>query len=151
VKQGWYTLDENSPEDLPMRTFVGSPFWRDYSVEMDVINGNYWTNRFTVFLRVQNEDEMVGFFIASGGVGSAGFAIRKGGEWEGVEPGGRAPNTRNFHLLITVKGDTYSAYANDVLIITAKIPGLSRGYVGLQTANWGKYLVAFDNFKVTRR
>lgn len=161
VKNGRYTISENSPKDLPMQTFIGSPSWQDYSVEMDVYEGGS-LNQVAVLLRVQDEGDMVGFFVAAGRPGAigyyAGFRIRKDGIWRNVgswwdvSPVERG--IRNFNLLISVEGNTYSASVNAELITTVEISDApARGYVGLQTAYWGNPMnvTAFDNFQVISR
>jgi hypothetical protein len=156
VKEGRYTIAEDSPIDLPMRTFVGSSSWQDYSVQVEVFEGGS-RNQVAILLRVQDEDNMVGFFVVNPGVYDyAVFKIRKDGIWREVGPryswGWSSPV--NFLLLVTIQGDTYSASVNAENLVTVEIPDApAGGYVGLQAAYWGNvhHITAFDNFKVMRR
>lgn len=150
VKGGRYTIDENSPRDIPLRTFVGNPSWQNYSVEVDVFDAHFSDQQIAILLRVQSDDDMVGFFVRAGHFSDlVEFKIRKDGIWEVVKSRGYSPRPNNFHLLITVNGNTYSAFINTKLAMTVEILNFPlRGYVGLQTARGGR-IVSFDNFKVT--
>jgi len=155
VEDGRYTISKDSPRDLPMRTFVGSSSWQDYSVEVEVHRA-YGHHQIAVLLRVQNDDDMVGFFVVerhpSGAYDYAEFRIKKDGVWREVGPrhswGWYPP--KNFVLLVTVEGNTFSASVNAEHLVTIEIPDApARGYVGLQTARSLSRTTAFDNFKVT--
>lgn len=154
VRNDRYTIDPSSPRDIPMRSFVGNSSWQDYTLEMDVFRGDYHGNQNAVFLRVNNDD-MVGFFIAYNRWNDRSeFRVKHDGIWE--TPGQAwtgGPGSENYHLMITVKDNTYTVYVNDNRWSQVEIEGFESGYIGLQTADWGNdgLLTSFDNVKVTRR
>ena len=161
---GWYTPDDRTPRDLPLQTFVGDPGWQDYNVEMDVsynVTGPSdapWDrpHRVIIFVRVQNRDNMVGFFFNIGR--DSWFDVKKNGIWQEAykkqeKAIGRLPAVSNAHVLIQAKGNTFTAVVDDKVIATFMDDSYPRGYVGLQAANTtniyqslGK--VYFDNFRV---
>lgn len=163
VVDGWYTPDNRTPGDLPLQTFVGDPGWQDYNVEMDVSYNVAGTSvapwdrphRVIIFVRAQNRDNMVGFFFNIGR--QSWFDIKKNGIWQEIfkkqeKAVGGLPTVANTHVLIQVKGNTYTAVVDDRVIAVLTDSSYSNGYVGLQAANttsiYGLGKVYFDNFRV---
>jgi len=156
VKDGAYTI-ENAPEDAPLRTFVGDSTWRGYSIEVDIVYNTYgdnpwrFDNQVAIFIRVQDENNMVAFFFRTGGTST--LKIKKAGIWYEMASAG-TPNVYGGHILITANGSTYSAYLNGNLIAEFEDTenSITQGYAGLQTAydqsSFWSSMVAFDNFSV---
>jgi uncharacterized coiled-coil protein SlyX len=150
---GTFTI-QNASEKLPMTAFVGDPTWQDYTVTVDILfdNPEYFPvpwrrdHQIMIFLRVQDPDNLVAFFVYRNG--QSGFDVKKKGRWQGINLTGEAPQAENIQVLISVKGDTYTAFVNNVPVATLKDNTFDRGYTGVQMAVWRGTRAYFDNFAV---
>ena len=154
VEDGAYTI-ENAPEDAPMTSFAGDLAWQNYSVEVDIIfhagayNPWHYQNQVAVFIRVQDQNNLVAFFVNSGG--KSFLKIKSNGVWENLAEGD-TPEIWAADVLFTAHGGTYTAYVNGVLVASAEDTRISQGYTGVQCAwdtdwQWDAS-VSFDNFSV---
>jgi hypothetical protein len=136
-------------EDQALKGFVGSAFWQDYAVSVDLTHSHVpWgrNNQVILFIRVQDPNNMIGFFFQSGG--QSGFRVKRHGIWGEMAAAGDTPKLYCYHIVITVKNAIYSAMVNDQLIATFADTTFPRGYVGLQCAVDDRNLFYFDNFMV---
>jgi len=152
VEKDALTIVGEALEDQPLKAFVGSSLWSNYILSVDLVHSRYWAepwqrdHQVVLFLRVQDSNNMIGFFFQSGG--QSGFRVKRHGIWCELVAAGEVPKVGSYHVVIAVEGPNYSATVNDELIATLADSTFSRGYVGLQCAydNENKYY--FDNFTV---
>jgi len=146
---GWYTVLD-VPEWLPMQTFVGGSWWKNYMVDLDVRfeHSNEPRNNVAIFVRVQDEHNMMGFFLQPSG--KSGFKIQQKGVWGDLLESVDTPGFNNAHIRVIVKDHTYTALLNEQTLVTFedKRRTFAQGYTGLQMAVLGNRWVYFDNFQV---
>jgi len=143
-------------EDQSLTAFVGANQWQNYVLSVDVAygpSGNWIANpwgrneRVAFFIRVQNANNMVGFFLQPGG--QSGFRVKRHGIWSETISSGETPELFAYHVVIAVEGEVYSAMINDELIATLADSTFDQGYVGLQCAMDNSRYAHFDNFMVS--
>ena len=156
VENNSLTIIGQRLEDQPLAALVGDYHWQNYVLSVDVTYGgsgnwigNPWERNEQVafFVRVQDTNNMVGFFLQPGG--QSGFRIKRHGIWGEMASAGKAPQLFSYHVVIAVEGGVYSAMLNDQLIATLTDSTFSQGYVGLQCAMDQSRYPHFDNFMVT--
>ncbi len=156
VENNSLTIIGQRLEDQPLAALVGDYHWQNYDLSVDVTYGgsgnwigNPWERNEQVafFVRVQDTNNMVGFFLQPGG--QSGFRIKRHGIWGEMASAGKAPQLFSYHVVIAVEGGVYSAMLNDQLIATLTDSTFSQGYVGLQCAMDQSRYPHFDNFMVT--
>jgi len=155
VENNALTIIGDKQEDQPLKAFVGTILWQDYVLSVDITydEGRYrdrrpWmrNNQTALFVRVQDSNNMVGFFLQPGG--QSGFRIMRHGIWGEMAAAGEVPQGYGYHVVIAVEGGVYSVMVNDRLVATLADPTFVRGYVGLQCAVDMGERVHFDNFIV---
>jgi len=146
--RGWFTV-RDVPEWLPTQAFVGEPWWKNYMIDLDVRFENpHPNNVVAIFLRIQDEHNMLGFFLQPGG--QSGFRFQRNGMWDDFVASADTPRFNNAHLRLIVQDHTYTALLNDQTLVTYedKRRTFSSGYIGLQMAVYPGFWVYFDNVQV---
>lgn len=147
---GWLTLVGDRPDGQIMKAYVGSRSWRDLILSMDVrYDGWSAGNGVVIFFRVQDANNLVGFFLQPGG--ESGFKVMRNGIWtDFLGTTGDTAGADSFQIRLILQGASYSAVVNDQLIATTTDSSFSSGYLGLQCcSNRNGRRVFFDNFTVT--
>jgi len=147
---GWLTLVGSLVDDQILKAFVGSRSWRDLILSLNLRYGD-WRNgdhRVALFLRVQDANNMMGFFIQPGG--KAGFKVMRKGIWSDfLGMAGDVVKGNAFQIRVILEGTSYSAVVNDRLVATATDSSFASGYLGLQCCSVPYSRPLFDNFMVT--
>ena len=156
IEDNSLTVIGKRQEDQILMAFVGDNRWQDYVLSVDVAygpSGNWiaapWgrKERVAIFVRVQDTNNMVGFFLQPGG--QSGFRVKRHGIWGDMSAAGDVPQLYAFHVVIAVEGGVYSASVNDEVVATLADSSFTRGCVGLQCAMDNSRYPHFDNFMVT--
>ncbi|MBS3788612.1 VWA domain-containing protein [Candidatus Bipolaricaulota bacterium] len=159
AEKGELTIKGELVEDRLLKAFVGNSDWTDYVLSVDIRYdpGSYYSsgtsypwdrdNRVALFVRAQNQNNMVGFFIQPGG--KAGFRIKEYGIWGDMESSGSIPEKKSFNVVLSIKGNKYQAMVDDQKVASLEYSKLESGFVGLQVAVDKELKAYFDNFKVT--
>lgn len=150
TENGWLTLVGGLVSDQILKAFVGSRSWRDLILSLN-LRYDRWDrdHRVALFFRVQDANNMMGFFIQPGA--KAGFKVMRKGIWSDfLGTTGDIAQGNAFQIRIILEGTSCSAVVNDQLVATATDSSFSSGYLGLQCCGVANYSRPFfDNFTVT--
>jgi len=158
TEKGEMTIKGKLVEDRLLKAFVGSASWSNYVLSVDIRydKGSYYAggssypwnrdNRVALFVRAQDQTNMVGFFLQPGG--KAGFRVKKYGIWSDMESAGNIPKKNSFNVVISVRDNKYVAMVNDQRVVSSEFSTFQAGFVGLQVAVDKELKAYFDNFKV---
>lgn len=159
AEKGELTIKGELVEDRLLKAFVGSSDWTDYVLSVDIRydEGAYYSsgttypwdrdNRVALFLRAQDKNNMVGFFLQPGG--KAGFRVKKYGIWGDMESAGSVSKKNSYEVVISVRGNKYQAMVEDHKVASLEYAKFESGFVGLQVAVDEELKAYFDNFEVT--
>jgi len=142
----------DGPIDQTLTAFAGSPTWADYVLSADLrFENSDGDHRVAFFLRVQDANNMVGFFFRPGG--DCGFRVMRRGIWGDFIAVATCQQSGAYHVTIVVQGTSYTAALNsDLPLVSTTDTTFSAGYIGLQSAVSRPFYdsrVYFDNVMVT--
>jgi hypothetical protein len=150
TESGWLTLVGDRVHGQILKAFVGSRSWRDLILSLNLRYDDWdrGDSRVALFFRVQDANNMMGFFIQPGG--KAGFKVLRKGIWSDfLGTTGDIAQGNAFQIRIILEGTSCSAVVNDQLVATATDSSFASGYLGLQCCSVPYSRPLFDNFMVT--
>ena len=153
VKGHWKTGDPLCGGPGEGRIFADDFSGEDYIINIDSAQ-LYQGNGYGVFFRTTNEDHVNGYnFQYDPGWGGGAFLFRKWVNGHELPPiaVARAPgfewHNTDRQITVSVVGDTFQAYVDGELVLTATDDTYSEGGVGLRT--WDNTEACFSGISIT--